>query len=125
MNKAVNTNEISGFSLKVKTAYSNTFIGTLEYPKVINGERKSLNSETFSLNQIVFKDQDIRSFNIKPGQFLKVQLAYIDNDNITGLSLLSSSPGVYIPVQVEQKILILLESSSLESFSSSSSWRRG
>ena len=84
MNKAVNTNEISGFSLKVKTAYSNTFIGTLEYPKVINEQRASLDSKTFSLNQIVFKDQDIRSFNIKPGQFLKVQLAYIDNDNITG-----------------------------------------
>lgn len=84
MNKAVNTNEISGFSLKIKTAYSNTFIGTLEYPKVIDGQRASIDSETFSLNQIVFKEQDIASLNIKPGQFLKAQLAYIDKDNITG-----------------------------------------
>ena len=84
MNKAVNTNEISGFSLKIKTAYSNTLLGTLEYPKVINGQRGSLDSKTFSLNQIVFEEQDIASLNIKPGQFLKAQLAYIDSDNIIG-----------------------------------------
>ena len=84
MNKAVNTNEISGFSLKIKTAYSNTFIGTFEYPKVIDGQRTSIDSKIFSLNQIVFEEQDIASLNIKPGQFLKAQLAYIDSDNIIG-----------------------------------------
>ena len=50
MNKAVNTNEISGFSLKIKTAYSNTLLGTLEYPKVENGQRASIDSKIFSLN---------------------------------------------------------------------------
>lgn len=84
MNKAVNTNEISGFSLKIKTAYSNTLLGTLEYPKVENGQRASIDSKIFSLNQIVFEKQDITSLNIKPGQFLKAQLAYIDTDNIIG-----------------------------------------
>ena len=84
MNKAVNTNEISGFSLKIKTAYSNTLLGTLEYPKVENGQRASIDSKIFSLNKIVFEEQNIASLNIKPGQFLKAQLAYIDSDNIIG-----------------------------------------
>ena len=75
MNKAVSSKNIHGFALKIKTAYSNTYINVLEN-----------NNFNPSSKEVVFiwKKNDIDKFNIKPGQFLKVQLAYIGENNTIG-----------------------------------------
>lgn len=72
MNKAVNTRNIRGFSLKIKTAYSNTYIATLE----------NINNFNLTSNEVIFywDNSDENLSKIKPGQFLKAQLAYINID---------------------------------------------
>lgn len=72
MNKTVSPKEVKGFSIKIRSVNSNRLLGTLT-------------SEDFNLdpNYTVF-------FNIKntdglnPGQYYKIQMAYINNENIVG-----------------------------------------
>lgn len=84
MNKAVNTEYVKGFSLKIKTAYSNTYIATLE----------NMNNFNLTSNEIIFywDNSDENLSKIKPGQFLKAQLAYIniDENNIKTIGYYST-----------------------------------
>ena len=78
MNRAVSSEDIDGFSLKLKTAYSNTLIDVLK--------TNNFNDLTTS-KEIIFTWEtdggDNTLSKIKPGQFLKAQLAYINTDNNT------------------------------------------
>lgn len=75
MNRAVSSGSVKGFSLKLKTAYSNTLIDVL---------KKIDNNFNFTSKEITFFWSDNSTLSkIKPGQFLKAQLAYINTDNNT------------------------------------------
>ena len=71
MNPAVSINDIQGFKLKIKTVFSNSLIAELE--NIIDPTNKIEN------NKVSFSLTDFSE--IKIGQFFKVQLAYIKNDN--------------------------------------------
>lgn len=71
MNPAVSMNDIQGFKLKIKTVFSNSLIAELE--NIIDPINKIEN------NKVSFSLTDFSE--IKIGQFFKVQLAYIKNDN--------------------------------------------
>lgn len=71
MNPAVSINDIQGFKLKIKTVFSNSLIAELE--NIIDPINKIEN------NKVSFSLTDFSE--IKIGQFFKVQLAYIKNDN--------------------------------------------
>ena len=76
MNKAVNTEDIDGFALKLKTAYSNTLIDVLKIYE--------FNSTSKEITFIWETDGGDNTLSkIKPSQFLKAQLAYINTDNNT------------------------------------------
>lgn len=76
MNKAVSSGSINGFALKLKTAYSNTLIDVLK--KNID------NNFNFTSKEITFFWSNNSTLSkIKPGQFLKAQLAYINTNNNT------------------------------------------
>ena len=70
MNKAVGLNEVDGFAIKIKTAQSNSYIGYSEYYGVIN------------TNQIVFSLGTDLVKSLTPGQYYKVQMAYISGDTV-------------------------------------------
>ena len=76
MNKAVSSGSINGFALKLKTAYSNTLIDVLKIY-----EFNSTSKEIIFIWEINGGDNTLSK--IKPGQFLKAQLAYINTDNNT------------------------------------------
>ena len=73
MNKVVNKTEIAGFSIKIKTVQNNLHLGTLK-------------SSSFDLNECTatfsLTEEDILKFN--PGQYYKVQMAYIDIYGVIG-----------------------------------------
>ena len=73
MNKVVNKTEIAGFSIKIKTVQNNLHLGTLK-------------SSSFNLNECTatfsLTEEDILKFN--PGQYYKVQMAYIDTFGVIG-----------------------------------------
>lgn len=73
MNKVVNKTEIAGFSIKIKTVQNNLHLGTLK-------------SSSFDLNEYIatfsLTEEDILKFN--PGQYYKVQMAYIDTYGVIG-----------------------------------------
>lgn len=64
MNRAVSKADISGFSLKIKTIQTNTFIANVV-------------SKDWDTTQAKF---DISDINLTPGQYYKCQIAYIAND---------------------------------------------
>ncbi len=74
MNRAVSSGNINGFALKLKTAYSNTLIDVLKIY-----EFNSTSKEITFIWEINGGDNTLSK--IKPGQFLKAQLAYINTDN--------------------------------------------
>ena len=105
MNKAVNTEDIDGFALKLKTAYSNTLIDVLKIYR--------FNSTPKEITFIWETDGDNGTLSkIKPGQFLKVQLAYINIDNNTETIGYYSTVGI---IKYTIKPEISVESLSLES----------
>lgn len=77
MNRAVAGSDIKGFSLKIKTVQTNTFV-------------KNLNSINYTLSEAMF---DITDAGLVPGQYYKLQLAYIFDDT-------SSTVGYYSTVGV-------------------------
>lgn len=107
MNRAVNTNEIGGFKLKIKTVQSNIEIITLENnnPDIAIAEGKV----SFEWNGFdPQKHQNSGPRKIKLGQYLKVQLAYVSTSNIVGyfstvgIIKYTSKPRVYIEGLNEQ-----------------------
>lgn len=104
MNKAVSSENIDGFALKLKTAYSNTLIDVLK--KIDNNLDLASKEITFFLT-----DNSTLS-KIKPGQFLKAQLAYINTDNNTETIGYYSTVGV---IKYTDKPEISIENLSLES----------
>lgn len=96
MNKAVGYNNITGFKLKIKTAQSNTYLTTLSNDT--NTFQSDLVDRIVHFNWTL-TDED-QSFNkIKIGQFLKVQLAYCNNDTIgyystVGIIKYTSQPSI-------------------------------
>lgn len=70
MNKSVSYDEISKFQIKINTVYNNALIGTL--------------STTLYDDNYVYFDFEPELVKVNVGQSYKVQLAYVDKDNIIG-----------------------------------------
>ena len=77
MSRAVDSSQVSGFALKIKTVQTNVELITLE---------TVLNIQSFIMNRVIsFNWTDATSLNkVTTGQFLKVQLAYIDKSGNKG-----------------------------------------
>ena len=93
MNRAVGASQVGGFSLKIKTI-SGTYITTL---KTSGASAFDVNDEMYAN----FKIPDDTLFT--PGQFYKVQLAYIEKDtdmlgyySSVGIIKYTTKPDVYI-----------------------------
>ena len=99
MNRAVDVNQVAGLVLKIKTVQSNTYLADLTE---IDGTLE----QALTKNQVTFfwrytnENGDICP--IRYGQYLKVQLAYKSEDNVTGYfstvatTKYTSLPNVYI-----------------------------
>ena len=74
MNRAVAKSDIKGFSLKIKTVQTNTFV-------------KNLTSTNYTTSQVEF---DISNAGLVAGQYYKLQLAYIYNDSYSTLGYYST-----------------------------------
>ena len=74
MNRAVSRGEVYGFSLKIKTVQTSSFIGTVEV--TINDKIFKENIVNFTINNIANK--------LNVGQYYKVQMAYTDNTGLVG-----------------------------------------
>ena len=91
MNKVVHRNEIAGFSIKIKTIQNNLHLGTIE-SYLFDLDK---NIVTFHLNEELSKKLNI-------GQYYKVQLAYIDKNNLigyystVGVIKKTTQPNIYI-----------------------------
>ena len=68
MNRAVGKADIIGFSLKVKTVQTNTYVGTVR-------------STDFNLTAVNF---NVESLNLIAGQYYKIQIGYINTDEQVG-----------------------------------------
>lgn len=103
MNRAVSVSDISGFRIKIKTVQSNTFIHTLENREVNN---------SITNREVKFIWSDISNFNIRLGQYLKIQMAYIGKDgtigyfSTVGIVKYTSKPSVYVKRLVSDTNLI-------------------
>lgn len=95
MNRAVNTNEIYGFSLKIKNIQGNKLLG------IISTLETNDKQVSFELNEQDSEDRKILN-NMKVGEFFKVQLAYLDDRYLpgyystVGIIKYTSKPTVYI-----------------------------
>ena len=105
MNRAVSANQISGFAIKIKTVQSNTYIATLRQYDTDTSIKNGAVKFTWYLDdtQAVNMAGEEQHFNkIVLGQFLKIQMAYIDNDggmgyfSTVGIAKYTAKPNVYI-----------------------------
>lgn len=104
MNRAVETSDVWGFRLKIKTVQSNSLITTLDISApvaqaTINGDRIA----KFIWKTLDENNNRVIEFNkVKVGQFLKVQMAYLDDTGKPGyfstvaITKLTSKPNVFI-----------------------------
>lgn len=74
MNRAVAKSDIKGFSLKIKTVQTNSFV-------------KNLTSTNYDLSQVSFSIEDV---DLVAGQYYKLQLAYIANDSYSTIGYYST-----------------------------------
>lgn len=74
MNRSVGKTDIKGFSLKIKTIQSNTFVA-------------NVTSTNYTTSEVSF---DISNLQLTEGQSYKLQLAYIADDNYSTISYYSS-----------------------------------
>ena len=81
MNKAVNSSEIKGLSLKIKTVQSNTFICDLQ---TIGNVQTMIANKVAIFDWTNINDNNSNMKKVTIGQFLKVQMAYIDQNNNPG-----------------------------------------
>ena len=95
MNRAVDSHLIQGMKLKIKTVQSNTYLGTLD----VDSLAEALNTRIATFTWTHFENA-----NVKIGQYLKVQLAYVGKDSANAVGYFStvgivkytSKPNVYI-----------------------------
>ena len=87
MNRAVDASQVGGFSLKIKTIQSNTFLGTLTSIAV---------GESINNGKIIFSVGNDILDKIKEGQFLKAQLAYLSIQEEQGQKV----PGYYSTIGI-------------------------
>lgn len=100
VNRAVSMNDVGGFRIKIKTVQSNLYLASYTVTENINS--------IFANRQVIFSitpDQNTNTLlegKIKPGQFLKIQLAFIDTNNnvgyfsTVGIVKYTTAPNVYI-----------------------------
>ena len=74
MNRAVAKSDIKGFSLKIKTVQTNTFV-------------KNLTSNDYTTSEVKFNVEDV---DLVAGQYYKLQLAYIYNDSYSTIGYYST-----------------------------------
>ncbi len=74
MNRAVAKSDIKGFSLKIKTVQTNTFV-------------KNLTSTNYTTSEVKF---DVTGAGLVAGQYYKLQLAYIFNDTYATIGYYST-----------------------------------
>lgn len=74
MNRSVAKSDIKGFSLKIKTVQTNTFV-------------KNLTSTDYTTSEVKF---DISEVDLVAGQYYKLQLAYIFNDTYATIGYYST-----------------------------------
>lgn len=77
MNKTVSLNEVWGFSLRIKTANTDTVIGIVEASNMIDATATSHSATFKNLNNDIVKKLII-------GQYYKIQLAYIGYNSSRG-----------------------------------------
>ena len=83
MNKTVSKNEVYGFNLIVKTVANSKLIGNL---RVAISNIDDLPPWNFTKGEIYFtiNENDVLWNSLYPGQYYKIQLAYIDKNGIIG-----------------------------------------
>lgn len=102
MNRAVSVNNISGFSLKVKTAQSNTYITTLSSMGSVE--------DIISNGQVIFSANEAFANRLKIGSYYKFQLAYNNAGGTIGYystvatGKYTDKPTVYIKEGQEQEV---------------------
>ena len=100
MNRAVDSHLIQGMKLKIKTVQSNTYLGTLDVDSL---------AEALNTRIATFTWEHFENSNVKIGQYLKVQLAYVGKDSANAVGYFStvgivkytSKPNVYIEGMVD------------------------
>lgn len=99
MNRAVGASEVAGFSLKIKTV-SGVAVDILRYPADPDVKLSKEQAQDIADNMSV--DFDISNVEFTIGQHYKIQLAYIDTNNVVGIYSTvgvikyTSAPDVYI-----------------------------
>lgn len=99
MNRAVGASEVAGFSLKIKTV-SGVAVDILRYPAGADTKLSKEQAQDIADNMSV--DFDISGVEFTVGQHYKIQLAYIDTNNVIGIYSTvgvikyTSTPDVYI-----------------------------
>lgn len=94
MNRTVAANQVQGFSLKLKAAQSNTYLFATDTHARQDFDIESKYEIYFNLNSYVDK--------LNVGDFYKVQIAYIDDEGVTGyystvgVVKYTTQPSVYI-----------------------------
>lgn len=105
MNPAVNIENVTGFNLKIKTVQTETVLMTISVPKPDNENFLKENEIIFTIGSETSDDQEkIKLLNtrIGVGEFLKVQIAYIGQDNVIGhyshtsIVKYTSQPNIFI-----------------------------
>ena len=75
MNRVVSLNQVSGFQIKIKTVQGSSELITVQVDKVENQGNE--------IKLLIFKhNEDYKRFKV--GQYYKIQVAYINNDNVIG-----------------------------------------
>ena len=93
MSRAVGNGEIAKFRIKIKTVQSNTLLDTIDTVRLTV---KSLNE------RIAYFSWNVPTGKVKIGQFLKIQMAYVDTQgtpgyySTVGIAKYTTKPTVYI-----------------------------
>lgn len=102
MNKTVSINQIKDFSLRIKTTNTDILYGVIETDLTSKIPRGSWNKNEKANPSVSFIIPETVLKRLTIGQFYKVQLAYIDQDGITGyystvgIMKFTSKPEVHI-----------------------------
>lgn len=105
MNPAVNIENVTGFNLKIKTVQTETTVMTISIPKPDDHNFLKDNEIIFTIGNQTKSDQEkinLLNTRIGVGEFLKVQIAYIGQDNVIGyyshtsIVKYTSQPNIFI-----------------------------
>ena len=103
MNRAVSPVQVKGFSLKIKSVQSSNYLYTINETNPLFFEMEDSAWVTFTLRTSnSSKEREFITKDLKVGLFYKLQLAYIDHNNVVGnystvgISKYTTEPTVYI-----------------------------